>query len=255
MRMRTALAKSKNMVSIRILQSIGPQYAQDYATRFGFDAEKHPPYLTMALGAGSASPWQMAAAYSVFANGGYRITPYLIKEVRDGQGNVVAATTPQQAGDETLRAIDVRNAYLMDSMLRDVTIYGTAAKASVALKRHDLAGKTGTTNDYVDAWFAGYQKQVVGIAWIGFDQPKRLGSGETGGQAALPMWIGYMSKVLRDVPESTMAAPEGLSLVEVVDPTSSSGTTKDLMYKENVPTEAPPSPAGAVDRPERYLNN
>jgi len=242
-------------VSIRILQSISPQYAQDYATRFGFDADKHPPYLTMALGAGAATPWQMAAAYGVFANGGYRIAPYLIKEIRDGEGQVVATATPQRAGDENLRVIDARNAFLMDSMLRDVTIYGTAAKATVTLKRRDLAGKTGTTNDYVDAWFAGYQQQVVGVAWIGFDQPKRLGSGETGGQAALPMWIGYMSRALKDQPEATMSAPEGLALVEVVDPTSASGATKDLMYKENVPTEPPSSPANAVDRPERAFNN
>lgn len=210
MKMRTALAKSKNMVSIRILQSIGTQYAQDYAGRFGFDPDKHPPYLTMALGAGSVTPWQMVTAYSVFANGGYRIQPYVVREIRDEKGQVLAQSAQVQAGDDSIRAIDPRNAFLMDSMLRDVTIYGTAAKASATLKRHDLAGKTGTTNEYVDAWFCGYQASVTGCAWIGFDQPKKLGDKETGGVAALPIWIGYMSRALKDVPETLPEAPAGL---------------------------------------------
>ncbi len=225
MKMRTALAKSKNMVSIRILQSIGTHYAQDYATRFGFDADKHLPYLTMALGAGSVTPWQMVTAYSVFANGGFKIQPYVVSEIRDGRGQVLAATQAPPVGDETLRAIDARNAYLMDSMLRDVAIYGTAAKASVALKRQDLAGKTGTTNEYVDAWFCGYQRTVTGCAWIGFDQPKKLGDRETGGAAALPIWIGYMAKALKNVPIGLPDAPEGLV------PTGGSG--KEFVYREN----------------------
>ncbi|HPT29017.1 MAG TPA: PBP1A family penicillin-binding protein, partial [Bryobacteraceae bacterium] len=156
MSMRTALAKSKNMVSIRILQAIGPHFAQDYASRFGFDAEKHPPYLTMALGAGSVTPWQMVTAYSVFANGGYRIKPFVVREIRNEANEVIAQSAQVPAGEDSIRVIDPRNAFMMDSMLRDVTIYGTAAKASVALKRQDLAGKTGTTNEYVDAWFCGY---------------------------------------------------------------------------------------------------
>ncbi|MBI4986307.1 MAG: penicillin-binding protein 1A, partial [Rhodocyclales bacterium] len=180
MAMRTALAKSKNMVSIRLLRSIGTQYAQDYVTRFGFEADKHPPYLTMALGAGSLTPWQHLAAYSVFANGGYRIEPHIVKQIVDGSGNVLAAMDPAVAGDESLRVIDARNAWIMDSMMHDVVRRGTATRAAQALKRSDLAGKTGTTNDYVDAWFCGYQPTVVGIAWIGFDQPKRIGNGETG---------------------------------------------------------------------------
>ena len=153
MRMRTALAKSKNMVSIRLLQASGVHFVQDYATRFGFDADKHPPYLTMALGAGSVTPWQMVTAYSVFANGGYRVQPYIVSEIRDSKDQVLAQAQPVVAGDESLQAIDPRNAYLMDSMLRDVTIYGTAGRASNTLKRRDLAGKTGTTNEHVDAWF------------------------------------------------------------------------------------------------------
>jgi len=233
MQMRTALAKSKNMVSIRILQSIGTRYAQDYSSRFGFDAEKHPPYLTMALGAGSVTPWQMATAYSVFANGGYRINPYVVSEIRDEKNNVLAQAAPVPAGEGSVRAIDPRNAFLMDSMLRDVTIYGTAAKASVALKRKDLAGKTGTTNEYVDAWFCGYQMTAAACAWIGFDQPKNLGNKETGGAAALPIWIGYMGRALKDVPMQTPSMPEGITAF-------GSGRERSYIYNENVVKEAPP---------------
>jgi len=212
MSMRKALTKSKNLVSIRILQQITPQYAQDYVKRFGFDAEKQPPYLTMALGAGSVTPWQMVGAYSVFANGGYRINPYIISKITDDTGRVLSSARPVQAGDETIRVLDARNAYLMDSMLNDVARYGTAARASAVLKRNDLAGKTGTTNDHVDAWFAGFQSTVVGIAWIGFDQPKKLGYNETGGVAALPIWINYMQKVLKGVPDRLPMPqpPEGI---------------------------------------------
>ncbi|KAF4516614.1 hypothetical protein B566_EDAN003362 [Ephemera danica] len=234
MKMRTALAKSKNMVSIRILQSIGTQYAQDYATRFGFDAAKHPPYLTMALGAGSVTPWQMVTGYSVFANGGYRINPYVVREIRDERNRVLAQAAPVPAGAEGSRAIDPRNAFLMDMMLRDVTLYGTAAKASAALKRHDLAGKTGTTNEYLDAWFCGYQMTVAGCAWVGFDQPRKLGDKETGGVAALPIWIGYMSRALQDVPAQTPRAPEGLAV-------HGSGRDRSYTYAENVVAEPAPS--------------
>jgi len=233
MKMRTALAKSKNMVSIRILQSIGTQYAQDYAGRFGFDPEKHPPYLTMALGAGSVTPWQMVTAYSVFANGGFRIKPYIVSEIRDERAQVVARSAEVQAGDESIRAIDARNAYMMDSMLRDVTIFGTAARASVTLKRQDLAGKTGTTNEYVDAWFCGYQMTVAGCAWIGFDQPKKLGDKETGGAAALPIWIGYMSRALKDVPVQVPTMPDGLVAY-------GEGRNRALVYSENADKERPP---------------
>jgi penicillin-binding protein 1A len=237
MKMRTALAKSKNMVSIRILQSIGTHYAQDYAARFGFDAAKHPPYLTMALGAGSVTPWQMVTGYSVFANGGYRINPYVVREIRDERNQVLAQAAPVPAGAEGTRAIDPRNAFLMDMMLRDVTLYGTAAKASVALKRQDLAGKTGTTNEYVDAWFCGYQMTVAGCAWVGFDQPRKLGDKETGGAAALPIWIGYMSRALQDVPVQTPQAPEGLVAY-------GSGRDRTYIYTENVAAEPSPDEDG-----------
>ncbi len=247
MQMRTALAKSKNMVSIRILQSIGPRYAQDYASRFGFDPEKHPPYLTMALGAGSVTPWQMATAYSVFANGGFLIKPYIVSEIRDEKNNVLARAAPVPAGEgPSVRAIDPRNAFLMDGMLRDVTIFGTAAKASVALKRRDLAGKTGTTNEYVNAWFCGYQMTNAACAWIGFDQPKKLGNKETGGAAALPIWIGYMSRALKDVPIKTPEVPDAIVAV-------GSGRDRTYMFAENVPPEPPPEelqPEGGLPLPD-----
>jgi penicillin-binding protein 1A len=236
MKLRTALAKSKNMVSIRILQAIGTHYAQDYATRFGFDAEKHPAYLTMALGAGSVTPWQMVSAYSVFANGGYRIQPYIVSSIRDEKDQILAQAQPTPAGNEELRAIDARNAFVMDSLLRDVTIYGTAARASNILKRKDLAGKTGTTNEHVDAWFCGYQQTLAGCAWIGFDQPKNLGNGETGGASALPIWIGYMQKALKDVPETFLPVPEGMVAKESA---GGKGPAKEFFYKENVPEEIP----------------
>ncbi|MCL2022395.1 MAG: penicillin-binding protein 1A [Betaproteobacteria bacterium] len=228
MKLRAALARSKNMVSISILQSIGARYAQDYVTRFGFEAANHPPYLTMALGAGSVTPWQMVSAYSVFANGGYRINPYIVREITDQQGNLLARVNPVQAGDEKLRVLDPRNAYLMHSMLRDVAISGTAARSSSTLKRRDLAGKTGTTNDYHDAWFCGFQKTVVGCAWLGFDQPRKLGSRETGGYAALPIWISFMQTALKDVPESLPNQPSGIT-----------DTQGDIYYTENIPVNEP----------------
>ncbi len=249
MSLRAALAKSKNMVSIRLLQAIGTQYAQDYIGRFGFDTAKHPPYLTMALGAGSVTPWQMTTAYAVFANGGFRVTPYVVSEIRDERNRVLAVAKASRAGDETIRAIDARNAFLSDSMLRDVTIYGTAARASSQLKRHDLAGKTGTTNEYVDAWFCGYQKTVAGCAWVGFDQPRKLGSRETGGVAALPIWIGYMATALKNVPEELPSPPPGLSAT-----TDADGKGRELVYTENLPKAAEPTTRSedqpAPSRPE-----
>jgi penicillin-binding protein 1A len=210
MTMRRGLTKSKNMISIRILNKIGARYGQEYATRFGFDAERNPPYLTLALGAGSTNPLQMAGAYAVFANGGYRISPYLISKVTDADGKVLSEARPERAGVEANRVIDPRNAWLMDSMLRDVARYGTAAKAQQALKRPDIGGKTGTTNDSIDAWFAGYQPNLVGIAWMGYDQPRNLGNRETGGGLALPIWVGFMQKALKTEPVAERPMPSGL---------------------------------------------
>ncbi|WLI91881.1 penicillin-binding protein 1A [Massilia sp. R2A-15] len=209
MTMRKGLTKSKNMVSIRILHKIGAKYGQEYTTRFGFDPDKNPPYLTLALGAGATTPLQMAGAYSVFANGGYRVSPYLISKVTDADGKVLSQAIPDKAGVDANRVIDERNAFLVDSMLKDVVKYGTATKALV-LKRPDISGKTGTTNDSIDAWFAGYASHLVGIAWIGYDQPKNLGNKETGGGLALPIWIGYMQKALKNEPVTERVVPAGL---------------------------------------------
>lgn len=240
-RLRTALTKSKNLVSIRILQTIGAQYAQDYITRFGFSPEQHPPYLTMALGAGSVTPMQMAAAYSVFANGGYRLQPYLIDRVVDARGNLLAQAKPKRAGEDAERTIDARNAFIMTTIMRDVVRFGTAARA-MQLKRQDLAGKTGTTNDQVDAWFTGFNPGLVAVAWIGFDQPRSLGGTETGAQAALPMWMGYMGKVLKGAPEGETAVPEGVISVRI-DPQSGLRAPDgvegipEYFYLENAPPE------------------
>ena len=223
MTMRKGLTKSKNMISIRILQKIGAKYGQEFTTRFGFDAERNPAYLTLALGAGAVTPLQMAGAYSVFANGGYKVNPYLISKITDSDGKILSQVKPEKAGTPANRVIDARNAFMIDSMLRDVVRYGTAAKA-MALKRTDLAGKTGTTNDSLDAWFAGYQPNLVGIAWIGYDQPKNLGNRETGGGLALPIWMGYMQKMLKDVPMVDRPVPDGLILVG-----------GDYYYAENPP--------------------
>ncbi|MFN4005468.1 MAG: penicillin-binding protein 1A [Hylemonella sp.] len=209
MTLRRAMAKSKNMVSIRILHAIGPRYAQDWVTRFGFEADKHPPYLTMALGAGSVTPMQMATAYAVFANGGYRINPWLITRVTEQQGKLLAQARPV-ALDESMRAIDARNAFVTSTLLQEVTRSGTAARAQATLRRPDLYGKTGTTNDSVDAWFAGFQPSVVAVTWIGYDTPRKLGDRETGGGLALPVWISYMEHALRDVPVLELGVPEGV---------------------------------------------
>jgi penicillin-binding protein 1A len=214
MRLRNALAKSKNLVTVRVLQAIGTQYAQDYIARFGFDPKLHPPFLTMGLGAGSATPLQMAAAYAIFANGGYRVAPYLIAKVTDSKGNTLSQATPVVAGEDAERAIDPRNAFLMTTLLRDVIAFGTGARA-MALGRHDLAGKTGTTNENIDAWFCGFNAAQVGVAWIGLDQPKTLGANETGGVAALPMWMTYMQKALKGVPEKPLQAPDGIISVRI----------------------------------------
>ena len=210
MSMRRGLAKSKNMISIRILQSVGAQNAQDWITRFGFEADKHPPYLTMALGAGSVTPLQMVTGYSVFANGGYRVNPYLITKVTDQMGKVLSEFKPPEL-EESLRAIDARNAYVMTSLLQEVTRSGTASRAPVVLKRQDIYGKTGTTNDSMDAWFAGYHTSVTAVTWIGYDTPRKLGDRETGGGLSLPVWINYMQHALQNLPVAEPVPPAGLS--------------------------------------------
>ncbi|HET7731608.1 MAG TPA: penicillin-binding transpeptidase domain-containing protein, partial [Usitatibacter sp.] len=239
MRLRTALAKSKNMVSIRLLQAIGPHYAQDYIQRFGFDAKMHPAYLTMALGAGSCTPLQMAAAYAVFANGGYRVKPWFISRVEDNRGGSLYAAKPETAGIDAERVLDERNAFLMTTLMRDVVRYGTAAKA-MSLGRNDLAGKTGTTNDHIDAWFAGFNGSLTAVSWIGFDTPANLGKDETGSQAALPIWMAYGSRVLKGVPETEYRAPAGVVAVNINPLTglrepSGASRTLEYFYQESQP--------------------
>ncbi len=239
MRLRTALAKSKNMVSIRLLQAIGPHYAQDYIQRFGFDPKMHPAYLTMALGAGSATPLQMAGAYAVFANGGYRVKPWFIARVEDNKGTTLYAAKPETAGVDAERVLDERNAFLMTTLMRDVVRYGTASKA-MSLGRQDLAGKTGTTNDHVDAWFAGFMGRLVAISWIGFDTPANLGNNETGGVSALPIWMTYAGRVLKGVPETELTTPPGVVAINI-NPTTGmrepggASHTMEYFYQESQP--------------------
>ena len=211
MRLRNALAKSKNLVSVRLIRAIGPSYAQEFIQRFGFEPEKHPPYLTMALGAGSVTPLQMATAYSVFANGGYRVDPYLIDKMIDSKGSVLFEAKPVRVNVDASRVLDARTAFVMDSLLQEVTKSGTAASARAKLGRNDIAGKTGTTNDSNDAWFAGYNPKIVAVAWIGFDKPASLGDRETGGGLALPMWISYMTTALKNSPQEARQVPEGVT--------------------------------------------
>jgi penicillin-binding protein 1A len=240
-RLRTALTKSKNLVSIRILQAITPQYAQDYITRFGFDPKQHPPYLTMALGAGSVTPLEMATGYSVFANGGYKVAPYFITRVEDATGRVLAKAAPVRAGDGAQRSIDSRNAFVMYNIMQDVIRGGTGARA-MSLGRTDLAGKTGTTNDQMDAWFAGFQRNLTCVVWVGFDLPHSLGPSETGAVAALPIWISYIGAVLKTLPEDSPPVPEGVIAARINpetglrDPTSKN-TIVEYFYQENLPAE------------------
>ncbi|MFY8117752.1 MAG: penicillin-binding protein 1A [Roseateles sp.] len=242
MPLRKALAKSKNMVSIRVLQSTGVHFAQDWVGRFGFEAEKHPAYLTMALGAGSVTPMQMAQGYAVFANGGHLLTPRLIAKLTDDKGRLLYEAPALSAAD-TPQVIEPRNAFLMSQLLQEVTRSGTAARAQSTLKRPDLYGKTGTTNDSMDAWFAGYQREVVAVVWIGYDQPRKLGSRETGGGLSLPVWIEYMGYALRNVPVAEYAAPEGVVQLNgewYYDEYSGNEGVRSLNNEASLPKEASP---------------
>lgn len=213
--LRQALYRSKNMVSIRIMQAVGPKYVQDYITRFGFDRERQPAVLPLALGAGSVTSLQLASGYNVFANGGYRVPPYLIDHVTDSTGKVIMQAKPTMAGDAHARAIDPRTAWLMSDLMRGVATYGTGARASAQLERTDIAGKTGTTNDSHDAWFAGFTPKLTTVAWMGFDQPRSLGATETGGGLALPIWVDYMRVALDGIPiAEPQPMPSGLQRID-----------------------------------------
>ncbi|MDX1573740.1 MAG: penicillin-binding protein 1A [Methylophaga sp.] len=241
-RLREALTHSRNLVSIRLMRDIGINYVVDYAQRFGFQPEQLPNNLSLALGSGSAAPIDMATAYAAFANGGYRVEPYFIKRIEDADGNIVREAEPYTVCETCIapleapenfnadtsqtqdsprmgfkpaqRIITAQNAYLMNSMLRDVVRFGTGRQA-LSLGRNDLAGKTGTTNDQVDAWFNGFNPELVAISWVGFDNPRNLGRFETGGRAALPMWMDFMREALRNVPEKDFIPPVDMVTVRI----------------------------------------
>ncbi len=250
-RMRTALTKSKNLVSIRILQAITPQYAQEYISRFGFDPKQHPPYLTMALGAGSATPLEMVMGYAVFANGGFRTSPYFIERIEDAQGTVLGKASPVAVGKGAERVIDQRNAFIMTNMMQDVIRGGTGASA-MALGRIDLAGKTGTTNEQLDAWFAGFQRHLACVVWVGYDNPRSLGDRETGAVVALPIWMSYMGTVLKDQTEVLPIAPQGVVAVAINPETglrdrNAERPMIEYFYHENIPPESDGGPGESND--------
>lgn len=258
MTMRTGLNKSKNMISIRLLQAIGPKAGQEWATRFGFEAAKQPAYLTMALGAGSVTPLQMAGAYSVFANGGHRINPWLIARVTDHKGRVLSEFTPPPVS-QLPQAIPARNAFVTGTMLNDVARVGTAARAQATLKRPDLYGKTGTTNDSVDAWFAGYQPSLAAVSWIGYDTPRNLGSRETGGGLSLPIWISFMQHALKGVPVAEVQAPPGVVSMGgdwYYEENARGGGVPSLGMESAAPSDAGPgtTPAPAAEERSRILD-
>jgi len=213
MTVRQALARSKNMVTIRLLELIGPNRAREWAARFGFDADKQPDNLTLALGSGSVTPMQTALAYAVIANGGYKVAPIVISRIIDSKGVQLFAATENKL-DEAARVIPARNAFVTASLLQEVTRSGTAARAQGQLRRPDLYGKTGTTNDAVDAWFAGFQPALAAVVWIGYDQPRSLGERESGGGLALPVWIDFMSVALKGQPVREIEPVGGLLQVD-----------------------------------------
>ena len=245
-RLRSALTKSLNLVSVRILQGVGPYYARDYIRRFGFDPARHPPYLTMALGAGSVTPLQLASAYGVFANGGFGVKPYLIEKVTDKEGRVLMQAAPQVVGGNAPRVIDPRNAWLMTSMMQDVTRYGTAARAG-QLGRSDIAGKTGTTNDARDTWFAGFTPDLVAVAWMGYDQPRSLGRGETGAQTALPIWMQFMGRSLQGVPQKGWPMPGGIVSLRIDPATGRRITESDSVIGDLLGDLLGAGPTGMIE--------
>jgi penicillin-binding protein 1A len=231
---------------------VGARNAQEWIGRFGFDEDKHPAYLTMALGAGSVTPMQMATGYSVFANGGYRVQPHLITRIADHKDRVLVDSPAPTQTDEAQRAIPARNAFVMTSLLQEVTRSGTAAKAQATLKRPDVYGKTGTTNDSMDAWFAGYHPNLAAVVWIGYDTPRKLGDRETGGGLSLPVWISFMESALRSVPMSEPAVPEGLVNVAgdwMYSDLSKEGSITSLgLGAESSAAKPAPMPAGEEKR-------
>ncbi|HAJ86625.1 MAG TPA: peptidase, partial [Pseudomonas sp.] len=276
-RMREALYKSRNLVSIRLLQTMGVDYTINYITRFGFNAQDLPRNLSLALGTATLTPMEIATGWTTFANGGYKIEPYLIQRIEDREGNLLFEANPARVppretqtadvevhpvqsspdiadGEQTPAAphfaeqvLDERTAYIMTSMLQDVIKRGTGRRA-LAMGRDDIAGKTGTTNDSIDSWFSGYNADLVTTVWAGFDQPQSLGRNEYGGTVALPIWMNYMGAVLKDMPEHPPAEPDGLLKLRI-DPVSGRAATPSTpdAYFEVFKSEDSPPPMGEFD--------
>ncbi|PLA74506.1 peptidase [Hydrogenovibrio sp. SC-1] len=235
-RLRNALAHSRNLVSIRLLQQIGVGYALDYFARFGFPEERLNAHrdLSLALGSVQLTPWQVVKGYAAFANGGYGIDPYLIDTITDFDGNILYKAQPLTACENQCfegipnnapSIITPQNAYIMTTLMQDVINFGSGRKAKV-LNRNDIAGKTGTTNDQKDAWFSGFSPDIATTVWVGFDQPKSLGRSEVGGRAALPIWIDYMREALQPYPNAPFAIPEGLVNIPI-DPATGQAVLAD----------------------------
>jgi penicillin-binding protein 1A len=260
-RLREALYRSRNLVSIRILRAIGASYVVEYAQRFGFTPDQLPNDLTLALGSASVTPLQMARAYAVLANGGYLISPYFIHSIYDPSGEEIFTANPaiacpqctdstavvDESGEDAAnlapQVLTSQNVWLMTSMMQDVIQRGTGRKARV-LGRTDLAGKTGTTNDQKDGWFSGFNHALVATAWVGFDKLEPLGRGETGGRSALPMWIDYMAVALDGVKAQKKEPPAGLVTVRI-DPATgllAGSGQRDAVFEtfreENVPQQS-----------------
>jgi penicillin-binding protein 1A len=254
--LRQGLAKSKNLISVRLAQQVGVGTARNWAGRFGLDPARQPDNLTLALGTGSVTPMQMAQAYATFANGGWRVNPVLIERITDAQGKVLFEAPPAAPLTEDTRSVPARNVFVTTSLLGDVTRVGTAARAQATLRRADLYGKTGTTDDAVDAWFVGFQPSVVAAVWVGYDEPRSLGERESGGGAALPIWIDYMAAALKGVPVAPPAPPpRGVSRVDddwMYDEWAQGGWIARISAETGVSRMAPPEPAAsAVEPPPR----
>ncbi len=252
--LREALARSKNLVTIRLVQLLGPDAARQWSSRFGFDPARHPSDLTLALGSGATTPMQLAGAYSVIANGGYGVKPIVIERITAANGRTLfESPTPPDPAD-TERVVPERNVFITSSLLQEVTRTGTAARAQAQLRRPDLYGKTGTTNEAVDAWFAGFQPSLAAVVWMGYDTPRSLGARESGGGLALPIWIDFMGKALQNVPvQEPPAPPAGVQQVEgewLYDEFTHGGQRTDIgMEAVDLTYPAPPTGLNAPTNP------
>ncbi len=241
---RQALARSSNRVSVRVLHHTGVTRARQWLGRFGLDVAKQPENLTLALGTGQVTPLQMARAYATLANGGWAVDPVVIEKITDAQGKVLFEAPPAPALSEETRAIPARNAFVTSSMLNDVARVGTAARAQARLHRNDICGKTGTTNDVLDAWFAGYQPSLAAVVWMGHDKPRSLGDHESGGKLALPIWTDYMASALKGVPLAKSEPPAGLAIKDedwIYSEWAEGGSVASILEEDGTEYEGPPT--------------